>query len=1285
MGAVVGRVVQLETGAPVSNLVVAAFDMDPATDAERSDLRRAHRLGSAVVTADGSFRIEFAEEHLRATMAGHARRPDITLALYRPHVAGAAGNPEAEPLYVTRAPRQGAAREEAFVVMVPRGVWGPGPTRTASQRPAEPVEGVVRDMASRAAFDSAMSRVMAPVVARQLAVRAQGAALARDVLGAARRRQGAAAELFVPPGQSTVEATKTARAAGLRRLRDIAPRVKPLVIRTDSRGLKKLGFQQTQSGVWVSPAGGTTLSKVEAQAGPGVFTTDAMRAFNAIDLCQSMHAGEPDAVASNGGSPAAPSDDAAGTPGPPTAGNLDAGGTATGTGGASDNGGSATGGGSAPVEGLQADVLALARAAVYGLDIDSPAQLALRPNADAVKTGLSVDLPGGPADQASLHDFHTLQVAWRDVWTAIIDAKTQQQLIEVYEALVPVVDWGSIASDTSEITELRDFLAHLKDATEVAAKAAGAGDPPAELAAWLPELADKWAALSPEHRDYMDFLHWVDNQWEQQGLVFWFTNVAPGGGGTSLPGGDIKEYLDRAGTSFPDAWFETPMRELHAHWGRERGEAILFGYDSGSSSGGGGSWVPGLARAGRLLQGIADRLAEAYRFDVFAPGSYNYGIVTTYRQKWQPLHYQVGELVATIPLAPGEKRSYTKKRVVRASRAQKEVERALAARTGESTETSRWETDILRKASASTNFKLTAEGGFNVAIADFRASGAYGADQAQESSVAKRSYREAVRKASEEYRKERTLEISSERTLTDEFTETAEIVNTNDELTVTYLLYELQRLLEISERLHRVTPVVLVAFEVPAPNEIDEDWLLTQEWILRRVILDDGLVPALDYLSDGFASDELGVEVLRTQWETQIDTVRRLTSDLSIRESLRQQARTRLDAALRAGGSSGGGALDMVGDFLFGDDDSAAKAEARRQAAQQAMDWTDADFTRAEQQLATSMSALAAATDAYNEALRRRLNRRVAIDQLRIHVKENILYYMQAIWLHEPPDQRYLRLYDREVGWPDTTAMTVQVTKPEPTTPPPGPSGPSGSGGGGGFGGFGGLGDIGVDVQGTYDSWVSGIQNLADQQAAEKVQVQVPLVDFGDATRVLYEVADLDRLLGFKGNYGIFPLKQHNAVTLFMAQAFLDTYFGVTDPDILGEVPAPSEAVELAECAWHKAGNDEGAKREITKWLLAALENQRLVSEQIVVPTGQLYIDALPGVHPLLEDFKLRHRQIDTLRAGAELRQAQLEALRYASRIAAGERGDPEVQTQVLTAAPVSIDLPAQPSPNPTP
>jgi hypothetical protein len=55
----------------------------------------------------------------------------------------------------------------------------------------------------------------------------------------------------------------------------------------------------------------------------------------------------------------------------------------------------------------------------------------------------------------------------------------------------------------------------------------------------------------------------------------------------------------------------------------------------------------------------------------------------------------------------------------------------------------------------------------------------------------------------------------------------------------------------------------------------------------------------------------------------------------------------------------------------------------------------------------------------------------------------------------------------------------------------------------------------------------------------------------------------------------------------------------------------------------------------------------------------------LPGSHPVLEDFKLRHRALDVQKVGAELRAQELENLRLAERLRAGEHEDPRVDKRV--------------------
>src|SRR5439155_2484562 len=103
--------------------------------------------------------------------------------------------------------------------------------------------------------------------------------------------------------------------------------------------------------------------------------------------------------------------------------------------------------------------------------------------------------------------------------------------------------------------------------------------------------------------------------------------------------------------------------------------------------------------------------------------------------------------------------------------------------------------------------------------------------------------------AAEEYRLERALEIDTSRSSETEESSSGEIANPNNEITVTYLFYELQRKYKISEFIYRARPVILVAQDVPAPHDIDEAWLLQYQWILSRVLLDDSFRPALDYLS----------------------------------------------------------------------------------------------------------------------------------------------------------------------------------------------------------------------------------------------------------------------------------------------------------------------------------------------------------------------------------------------------------------------------------------------------
>src|SRR5262249_33489908 len=125
-----------------------------------------------------------------------------------------------------------------------------------------------------------------------------------------------------------------------------------------------------------------------------------------------------------------------------------------------------------------------------------------------------------------------------------------------------------------------------------------------------------------------------------------------------------------------------------------------------------------------------------------------------------------------------------------------------------------------------------------------------------------------------------TLTIEANESVEASVEETGEISNPNDEIPVTYLFYQLQRRYRINEEIRSVTPVVLVAQEFPRPSDIDEDWIVAHDWILRRVLLDDSFVPALNYLSTKVVGDEVALQELYKNLEQQRKVVEDLKDEV---------------------------------------------------------------------------------------------------------------------------------------------------------------------------------------------------------------------------------------------------------------------------------------------------------------------------------------------------------------------------------------------------------------------
>jgi hypothetical protein len=658
------------------------------------------------------------------------------------------------------------------------------------------------------------------------------------------------------------------------------------------------------------------------------------------------------------------------------------------------------------------------------------------------------------------------------------------------------------------------------------------------------------------------------------------------------------------------------------------------------------------AEPGDLLTELETLLSERYSFEVFAPGSTNFGLLVTYRQRWEPITYQVGKLVKTLTLAPKETRKVTSKRTIKRERSVKQMEDNQSDRKDESNETMRDEAEIVQKAQQKTNFSQSGNGSYNVGVWSAGGSTNLGREAEGASQETKKQFHEAVLKAAQEYKDERKLEVETKVSYEDEETDSVELTNPNDELTVTYLFYELQRRFRVSEHIHELTPIVFVALDVPNPNRDEIDMvLLSQSWVINRVLLDDRYRAPLEYLCTRIVGDEIALADLEAnvqQVNAAVEQLKAMERDMESELSARESA---LEAATQVyagavGGKDNEGFLSEVADDVFGSSaQDPQQAQILEDAAKDSYDRAVQAEKDLRMRLDAETAALSAATEAYAKARAEHGNHLLQIAALRTHFKENVLYYMQAIWSYTFADEMFFSLCNIKVPKLTATSKTYSLKVPDtiPLSIAPKP------------------GQVVLEVD----------ANLQLQSGLD------PDNDFV----TLAEVADLDSPLGYKGNYMIFPLSQSNPLTDFMMVPYLDSELGIHDPDELGSW-TPEDFSQYARCLLQQeqgqlSESDYAAlQSQLLAQYKAIVSNPGATTDTVIVPTASLYIEALPGAHPLLENFKLEHRAVDVQRAKAETRKIELENLRYAARILDTQLGDPDFDKQVLIAgATTGVDV----------
>lgn len=800
-----------------------------------------------------------------------------------------------------------------------------------------------------------------------------------------------------------------------------------------------------------------------------------------------------------------------------------------------------------------------------------------------------VSICGGPADVTSYHDFRTVQMAFEQIWTEAFDNMLEEDARELYAETVKLAE-GYSPVRLPNTVQVGTPVGNPQQGIQgvIVAQPTGHGQP-----------VYVQPAAQPSGTGYV--------QSSPVGTTVVVGNSVPSNP-VSIPQeintvDDLGKFIRQFSSQ------STPVSEYVRN----------------------------------LAEKLDQRLSEAYKFKVFAPDSVNYGLIYTFRQKWEPQSYQVGRLVSSLPLAPKETRKYSTKLTKVLSRNQKRLEDQEYKSHSESSSTSRAESEIINKAQNKTSFNLNAGASYSAGVISAEMRTQFGTESENLSSETKKNFREAVVKSANDFRKQNKLELEMLEKSEFESNTSGEVSNPNDEITVTYLFYELQRQYDISEELYKIEPVIFVANEVPTPDQIDFDWMVANAWILQKVILDPMYLNALQYLGESGLSGTVSLDVLRRNLDQQAMLVQSLTATLNLKNSqlehsfnlllriIRREEIPRANDTQRRDATSPLMAiLNPIGAIISAFTENAIDEERLKNLKEttnmsmERLEKSKAEFT---EKLSYEFSQLQSITTQYVDELKRVLDKEHAITQLRIHIKENIIYYMQAIWDHEPADQRFFRLFDKEVDWFEASGSVTLTPR--------------------------------------------------RRAGARRFRVEIPSTTRNRVVKKkLVEIADLDNILGYKGNYMIFATKKRNRLHQYMMRQYVDNYTGkLQDPDNLGQ-HSTQELIDYLKCL--RRSNPQAYEQE--KDAVLALINEKLVQpqrekERIIVPTDSVYIEALPGVHPVLENFKLAHRGLDVKKVQAEVRRAELENLRYASRLLYGELSDPDFDKQTLISGVSSNDI----------
>lgn len=668
---------------------------------------------------------------------------------------------------------------------------------------------------------------------------------------------------------------------------------------------------------------------------------------------------------------------------------------------------------------------------------------------------------------------------------------------------------------------------------------------------------------------------------------------------------------------------------------------------------------------------------DVYGFEPYPTGSINLGMRVLYRQAWHPRGIQPGELVRTIPLAPGQKERFSTK-IIRRNKLTREIEDTRSTETTqESVVQTKDSSEIVEEAAASNKWHVdaTASGSFNMGFFGVSASTSTG--YAQENSKSSRDTKsrlaESMQKTARTSRRENRVKVSTEREETFESERATEITNPNQEIAITCFYETVQQIYTVNTALEGIDPVIFVAERVPRPEELTIDWIRRYDWILDRVLLDDSFRDTLGLVS----TQQPDFALALSAQSLGLDEVSRLSKVLE-----------KAEASLATIHQLPGSIANTYEATLNAYQSAVAMARSRLEQVQQLL---------------------------------------LRVERLVDHVADNILYYCRAIWAEEDTDRRMMRYASLRLPTRFRPSLNTVNVETDPLTgqaiytgaweADPNSWRP--------------LSDVihpvgPIAYAGNYAVYriryiestagLSRVIRLANQAYYEPVPplLQVSAAGRAAALNATVIVDNEDFYSGdnyvlrvsnppvpppppagggpLAGGGVVGPAVQFGLQLTLIRREFDGTAVdltalaapnqGAVPAHMIGPLVLSFDGLRLTVAGQVQAGDEivllarppllvdpELKYRRLLDPLLTIAEAQQQIdddnTEDIVVDTSNLWLNLIKGSGTVLEDFKLEHRRIDVETARAEL-------IRRYLRLDQNVLADPDIEKKVIIHGPAN-------------